>query len=146
MLLAVSATGVAATPQKAGSRVRACGQVKSVSCDTAGAVSWLLDLGGDSDVLLIHTDAVPDPSTVRELVLRHGFGRLCVAGRLVRRSTPFEPALLAVDAFTDIAPEGEPVADALGPTVARTCDPGVRLPTVVKTQRPNYTREAMSYN
>jgi TonB family protein len=143
MLLAASGTAVAATPQQVGSRVRACGQIKNVNCDDAGAVRWLIDLD-DSDVLLIQTDAVPDASTVRELALRHGFGRLCVAGRLVHSVTPFEPALLAVDALSDITPEGEPVADALGPNVARTCDPGVRMAPLVKAQRHYYTREARS--
>jgi TonB family protein len=143
MLLLGAGVVPSATPQQVGDSVRACGHVTSVNCDPkTGAVSWLIDLGAP-DVLLVRTNAVPDPSTVRELALRHGFGRLCVAGRLLRKSAPFEPAALAVEAVRDITPDGEPVPDPLGPDVLRTCDAGVRLPTVVKEQRPNYTSQAL---
>jgi TonB family protein len=142
LVIAAGVASAGTSQPQVGSNVRACGQVLDVGCDEAGRVSWLVDLGS-LDVLLVGTDDVPDPVMVRELALRHGFGRLCVAGRLVRRADPFKLALLAVDAITDIRPEGEPAPDPLGPGISRTCDAGVRLPTVVREQRASYTWQAM---
>ena len=97
-----------------------------------------------ADRLLDITEAVPERAAVIEIARHHGFGRLCVSGRLVRKNAPFELALIDVDTLSEIKPEGEPVPDPLGPDVSRTCDPGVRLPTVVKERRPNYPARALS--
>jgi TonB family protein len=142
LLLAAGVTSAATPPPKVRSKVRACGQVLEISCDKAGRVSWLIDLG-DLDVVLVDTDKIPEPATVRELALRHGFGRLCAVGRLARKADSFQTARLVVKAITDIKPEGEPGPDPAGPGVSRTCDAGVRLPRVAREQRPDYTREAM---
>jgi TonB family protein len=142
VLLAAWGTAAGAEPQEVDSLVHACGQITMLNCDQAGAVSWLLDLGAP-DVLSVSAETVSERAAVVEIARHHGFGRLCVSGRLVRKNAPFEVALVEVDALREIKPEGEPVPDPLGPDVSRTCDPGVRLPTVVKEQRPNYTREAL---
>jgi TonB family protein len=143
LLAALDLPGVAA-PQGVGSLVRACGQVTMVSCDKAGAVSWVIDLGASApDVLSVSAKAVPERAAVVEIARHHGFGRLCVSGRLVRKNAPFELALIEVDTLREIKAEGEPVPDPLGPDVWRTCDPGVRLPIVVKERRPNYPSRAL---
>ena len=145
LLVAASGLPVEAMAQDVGSGVRACGQVTMVECGKAGAVSWLLDLGaGAPDVLRVSAEAVPERAAVVEIARHHGFGRLCVSGRLVRKNAPFELAEVAVDTLSEIRPEGEPVPDPLGPEVSRTCDPGVRPPILVKERRPNYPSKALS--
>jgi TonB family protein len=144
-LLMLAASGVPgdAMAQEVGSRVRACGQVTMVNCDNAGAVSWILDVGAP-DVLLVTAKGVPERAGVIEIARYQGFGRLCVSGRLVRKNAPFELAEIAVDTLREIKPDGEPGPDPLGPDVSRTCDPGVRLPIVLKERRPNYPSSAVS--
>jgi TonB family protein len=143
LLLATSGLPAEAMPQEVGSRVRVCGQITMVQCDQAGAVSWVIDLGAP-DVLRVSAEAVPERAAVVEIARHHGFGRVCVSGRLVRKNTPFELAEVAVDTLSEIRPEGEPVPDPLGPEVSRTCDPGVRPPILVKERRPNYPSRALS--
>jgi len=124
--------------QQPDQRVRACGRIVNVSCDgEKSSVSVLLNVDAP-DVLLVHTDAVPDRA-VRHLMPGQ---RVCFAGRLTRKGTEFALALFEADAMSGVQP-GKPLSDQLGPGVYSTCDPDVQLPTVVREVQPNYTADAI---
>jgi len=96
-----------------------------------------LDLG-KSAVLLIDTAKVADQQLLRQL--REG-QQLCFRGSLWRKASATELTHLDALTFYDVRPSD--VRKPFAVDAVTTCEPGVRIPKVVREQRPNYTREAL---
>jgi TonB family protein len=128
------------TPQPG--RVRACGNVLSVTCSPE-RVSFTLEIAGP-DVMAIDTGGIADQVSFREFAARLVLHQACVTGRLVDRSAPFKVLRVAVDAMGDIEVRDIPPSkDPFGPGVYRTCDAGLQMPTVVREVQPTYTAAAL---
>ena len=129
-------------PEDLQQKQKICGQVVSISCRDSefGRITLLVDRILVS-VKLESDEGHSARSYASQLLLRD----VCAVGQLTRKGTTFETPEFTIANLSRITPTSEGRAtDWVRPGVARSCDAGVKLPTVKEDVKPKYTREALA--